>query len=71
MWNVLKITAEVITVLGFNYAVFMWIASMNQTRKDVAEIKNNHLKHITHYLMLICRKLKIDYSFNEGEDGSN
>ena len=62
MWKVFEGAVGIVTVLGFNYAVFMWIASMNQTRKDVREIKENHLRHITHYLLLICKKLGIEYA---------
>jgi hypothetical protein len=67
MWIVIKEGTEVVTLLTFTYAIFMWIASMNQTRKDVKEIKDNHLKHISHYLILICKKLHIDYELPEGE----
>lgn len=49
---------ELTAITGFTIAGLRWFS---EQIRFIYVMKNNHLKHINHYLKLICIKLDIPY----------
>jgi hypothetical protein len=62
VYTIIKEIYQLFAISAFTIGALRWFT------KQIAfnhELKNNHLKHINHYLILICKKLDIPY--DEGD----